>query len=126
MRRNFVLVACESTESGRDVPVWQLQVLPRTIMVEVDLPNRDDCALVSLSEIGINGRPLDVSDDLTRNIETSGPVYIIQTDLLNIRSGYHLYQMQFIDKITDEPIYRYFAYSMTGIQNDNYKYMDRR
>lgn len=127
MYTEYVLQTRTVADRCTDVPVWQRQLIPYTVSVEVHLPNIQACSLVSISELCFNGEIAQLSEDKMLYIECrpGSPWYIIRTDLLNLYSGYHLYCMEFIDTVTNELSQAYFGYTVSGVRNNRYKYMDR-
>lgn len=96
-------------------PVFNLYQLEYYMWIDVPDESAQCTKLYELNEISPTGK---TSIPLTENLDHdyNRSLFRLKTDVLNLSSGFHMYEMKFIRNATDEIFSLYFSYI---IQQDN-------
>lgn len=123
---NSYLVGCDYNELNMHTPVWNLSSLGSKIYVKIPVTY---CKYLISDMYDIsNGasREVDIFDGKVKT-DKYHPWIEIQTSILNMRSGKHIYKINFLDPITDTTCSLFISYvAQDDNPETNYIYMRDR
>lgn len=118
---SYILEACDADNVHSNVPVWNCATSSPVVHIHVDPSILRTCRLLNVCEVKNKDQLVVYTFD-----ELNRPWVDIHFPSLNLCPGMHTYRMEFVNTVTGDSIFQYFAYVIqTDIPCKPYIYMNR-